>query len=78
MSETPSWIVTRNARLKVYQNNPGLMAEELDYVFGTVENDDHKAVHNHIVEKIELICPNRNRLLINVARAVIETIKEQE
>jgi len=71
----PSWLPTRNQRLK---RPAGFLAEELDYIFGVIENDDQKAVHNHIVKKMRRICPNRNEMLIAVARAIIKSARQED
>ena len=65
----PSWLPTRNQRLK---QPKGFLAEDLDYIFGVIKNDEQKAVHNHVVKKLILICPNRNAMLLAIAKAIIK------
>lgn len=71
--EKPDWLMSRNDMLKKYQTFPGDLAEELDYIFGTAGGDKDVAVHNYISGKISRLCPDRNRLLKNVAQAIINT-----
>jgi len=71
--QPPNWLPTRNQRLKRLQRTPGFLAEDLDYVFGTIKNDDEKAVHNHVLKKLARLCPDRNAMLIAVAKAIIKS-----
>ena len=75
--EPPSWLPTRNQRMKVYQVVPGILALELDNIFGIIKSDDQKAVHNHVVKELERIFPNRNAMLIAMAKAIIKSETEE-
>ena len=75
--EQPRFFATYNQRVLAYQKCPGLLAEDLLMVFGLIKTDEDKGVHNHIVAKILHFCPNVDSLLINVAKAIVKTSKEQ-
>jgi len=76
MTEKPDWLPTRNELLKVYQKCPGMLAEDLDFIFGELK-PEQREVHNHIVKKIEHLRPDRNKMLLAVARSIISSVGEQ-
>jgi len=75
MTERIEWLPTRNELLKVYQGCPGLLAEDLDFIFGELK-PEQIGVHNHIVKRIKHLRPDRNKMLLAVARSIISSIGE--
>jgi len=76
MSKESKTLITRNEMLAVYQSQPKLLASELDWIFGESHKEADFAVHNYIVGKIAALCENRERMLSNVAKAIIASSTE--
>jgi hypothetical protein len=72
--KSPDWLMNRNDMLGMYQQYPGALAEELDYVFCEVKTDEERAVHNHVIRRLSRLCIDRPRLLKNVATAILKTL----
>ncbi len=75
--KSPSWLPTRNQHLKRYSAVPGLLALEIDKIFGIIKTDDEKAVHNRAVEDLQRIYPNRDGMLIAMAKAIIKSAGQE-
>jgi len=63
--------LTHNERLDAYQRQNKLVIEELQFIFIDEIRPEHCAVHRLCFDKIKQLCPDRDRLLKAVAKAVI-------
>lgn len=78
MANEIKFFATPNQRLRALQGCPQLLAEDLLMVFGVIENERQQGVHNHIVAKIIEMCPDIDRMLLNIAKSILRTVKENE
>ncbi len=70
----PAWMATFNQRLKEYQRAPELLAEDLLIIF-SMKTDPEDKLHNHLLAKLLDFCPDYEKMLKNVAIAIIKTAK---
>ncbi len=76
ISVKPKSTLTPNQRYMAFKKYPGLLAEDIVYIFEPVITEGDKGVQNHILAKINRFCPNADELITNVATAIIKTAKE--
>lgn len=70
---------TRNERLAAYTTCPGFLIEELEFIFYPQPMTTEQSVlHYKAMQKLSVFCPDRYRMLDKVARAIIETVTNDE
>jgi hypothetical protein len=69
-------LMTCNEYRDAYQAHPGMLALEIAILLRPILDEEGRGLHNHTTNKILSLCPDRERLLIDLARTVIQHIKD--
>jgi len=67
---------TREDVVGAYRRSTVLLVRELEYIFGEARNEHDVGVHNKIAREIAFLCPDRKKLLQEVAFTIIRCSKE--
>lgn len=73
MTTHPDAVMTPGQLVAMYSRYPQALAEELDFVLGEARNEHDMTIHNHVIRKIERMCPQRDQLILRVVQAILET-----
>ena len=67
---------TRSDVVNAYKNGSVLLVRELEFIFAEAKSEHDVGVHNKIAKEIAFLCPNRKKLLQEVAFTIIRVSKE--
>lgn len=57
--------------LSLYQKNRGHLEKQLINLFSVIDTLGPRDIHNVVVKEVLALCPNRDRLVQNVARVLL-------
>ena len=57
--------------LNLYQKNTGHLEKQLINLFSVIDTLGPRDIHNVVVKEVLALCPNRDRLVKNVARVLV-------
>jgi hypothetical protein len=82
-NKRPKLLATRNQRLGANQKCIELLIEDLNLIFSPKRTSKEHAlydigIHNLLVSRLTILCPNIRIMLKNVAKAILRSAKSDE